>query len=96
MTASQKKAAVADQHNEVKATGVEADTPTSKPTKAKAKPVKTPKANAYTETEDALLLALVAEHGRADGLRLFVQQNGHRTQYGAECRLHRLTKKAAG
>ncbi|HZJ02333.1 MAG TPA: hypothetical protein VFE20_01410, partial [Thermoleophilia bacterium] len=49
----------------------------------------------YTEAEDALLLTLVAEHGRADGLRQFVVQNGHRTQYGAECRLYRLTRKAA-
>ena len=53
------------------------------------------KKNGYEPEEDALLLALVAEHGRADGLRQFVEQNGHRTQYGAECRLHRLTKKAA-
>ena len=70
-------------------------TTNAKSTVAKADPVKTPKANAYTEAEDALLLTLVAEHGRADGLRQFVVQNGHRTQYGAECRLYRLTRKAA-
>jgi hypothetical protein len=54
-----------------------------------------PKANAYIEAEDTLLLSLVAEHGRAAGIRAFVEQSGRRTRYSVECRYVRLRKAAA-
>ena len=86
-TAAQKKA------GEVEPEPTTTNEPKPKRVRKPETEVKAKKAPGYTPEEDTLLLALVAEHGRAEGLRQFVEQNGSRTKYSAECRLHRLIKR---